>query len=47
MDMSDAQIMTEWQMRVAQLQRSLQLGRAALESRAKECFGKDSGEDAS
>ncbi|WP_386344270.1 ATP-binding protein [Xanthomonas campestris] len=47
MDMSDAQIMTEWQMRVAQLQRSLQLGRAALESRAKERFGKDSGEDAS
>lgn len=47
MSMSDAQIKSEWQMRVNQLQHNLQLGRAALESRAKERFEKGSGEDAS
>ncbi|WP_349657546.1 ATP-binding protein [Xanthomonas sp. 10-10] len=47
MGMSDAQIKSEWQMRVNQLQHNLQLGRAALESRAKDRFEKDSGEDAS
>ncbi|CAD0351875.1 Sensory/regulatory protein RpfC [Xanthomonas hortorum pv. carotae] len=47
MGMSDAQIKSEWQMHVNQLQHNLQLGRAALESRAKERFEKDSDEDAS
>lgn len=47
MGMSDAQIKSEWQARVNQLQRNLELGRTALESRAKERFEKNSGEDVS
>ncbi|MBV6845736.1 response regulator [Xanthomonas campestris pv. paulliniae] len=47
MGMSDAQINSEWQARLHQLQRNLQLGRAALESRAKERSEKNSGEDVS